>query len=482
VDHSPSLFLTNGSEFLNQVGDNIEYLNLFLTQLNQEDVTMTLYSSFYKNKKQEMKEGDKIQRICSSLMNEMKKNEKKYITSILTTFKKMNQMEESLFYLKEMKDRELSEEIGLKYLIFLSNVDELYDIALGMYDVELVMLIAKKSQKDPKEYLRFFEEISKYKDVNYQHYKIDLHLKKYVKALHHLSKCQEVTGEEILTFIDKYSLYMDAIPLFPSLVERIFDKYGDYLVKLKKYKESAFIYLKGNQWEKAQVSFIQCGDLVHTYSLSKRLLQSKEKVIQISMDLISVLNQQLEFKKVSFILVEYLKNVEDSILLLCKHYYWNDAIQYALQYNRLDLMETNIKPSLLSSFKDSMDFIQLEFDKMKKHLDRLIQVRQELSLKSNVIYYIGGEFHEKEELNDAFSDTSSVASGYSGVSIMSTTSNSSGKQSIARSKSKRNKLKKGSPFEQDLLVKRLYSLIPSESKQCKLIHWIYLKSTIQRVD
>jgi elongator complex protein 1 len=458
--------LSNGSEFLNQV-EEVEYLNLFLTQLNSQDVTKTLYSSFYKNEKETLP-GDKIQLICSSLMKEMKKNEKKYISSILTTYKKMNQLEEALFYLKEMKDRELSEEVGLKYLIFLSNVDELYDIALGMYDVELVLLIAKKSQKDPKEYLRFFEEISKFKNVDYQHYKIDLHLKKYGKALKQLSKCQqEIESKEILSFIDKYALYVEAIPLFPSLYEWIHDQYGDYLKKEKKFKQSAHVYLKGNQWEKAQFSFIQCGDVVHTFSLSKKLLQTKEKVIQVSKDLISILTLQLEFKKISFILVEYLNNVEDSILLLCKHSYWNDAIQYSLQYNRLDLLETNIKPSLLSSFKEMLDFIFMEFDKMKKHLERLIQVRQELSMKSNVIYYIGGEFHEKEEFNDAFSDTSSVASGYSGVSIMSTTSNSSGKQSIARSKSKRNKLKKGSPFEEDLLVKRLYSLIPTELKQCK---------------
>jgi elongator complex protein 1 len=35
----------------------------------------------------------------------------------------------------------------LKYLVFLVDVNKLYDIALGMYDFDLVMMVAQKSQK-----------------------------------------------------------------------------------------------------------------------------------------------------------------------------------------------------------------------------------------------------------------------------------------------------------------------------------------------
>lgn len=36
---------------------------------------------------------------------------------------------------------------ALKYLMFLVDVNELYDVALGMYDYELVLMVAEKSQK-----------------------------------------------------------------------------------------------------------------------------------------------------------------------------------------------------------------------------------------------------------------------------------------------------------------------------------------------
>ena len=35
----------------------------------------------------------------------------------------------------------------LKYLLFLVDVNEMYDIALGTYDFDLVMMVAEKSQK-----------------------------------------------------------------------------------------------------------------------------------------------------------------------------------------------------------------------------------------------------------------------------------------------------------------------------------------------
>lgn len=38
-------------------------------------------------------------------------------------------------------------ENAIKYIIFLTNVNQLYDVALGMYDFKLVLMIAQYSQK-----------------------------------------------------------------------------------------------------------------------------------------------------------------------------------------------------------------------------------------------------------------------------------------------------------------------------------------------
>ena len=38
-------------------------------------------------------------------------------------------------------------EDALKYVLFLVDVNEIYDIALGTYDFDLVLMVAQKSQK-----------------------------------------------------------------------------------------------------------------------------------------------------------------------------------------------------------------------------------------------------------------------------------------------------------------------------------------------
>lgn len=41
----------------------------------------------------------------------------------------------------------MSAEEALKYLLFLVDVNEMYDVALGTYDFDLVLMVAEKSQK-----------------------------------------------------------------------------------------------------------------------------------------------------------------------------------------------------------------------------------------------------------------------------------------------------------------------------------------------
>lgn len=82
----------------------------------------------------------------------------------------------------------LTAEDALKYTLFLVDVNQLYDVALGMYDFSLVLLVAEKSQKDPKEYLPFLNELRKL-PLHYQRYRIDRYLRRFDKALQHISKC-----------------------------------------------------------------------------------------------------------------------------------------------------------------------------------------------------------------------------------------------------------------------------------------------------
>ena len=91
----------------------------------------------------------------------------------------------------------LTAEDALKYTLFLVDVNQLYNVALGMYDFSLVLLVAEKSQKDPKEYLPFLNELRRL-PLHYQRYRIDRYLRRFDKALQHISKCGELVEKKYI--------------------------------------------------------------------------------------------------------------------------------------------------------------------------------------------------------------------------------------------------------------------------------------------
>lgn len=160
---------------------------------------------------------NKVDRVCAAVRSALMSMEtKKFLLSIITTHVRETSpnLEAVLTILKELKgiykyqksrlywqlmylahlfpisasSDIFSTEEAVKYSLLLVDVNELYNIALGMYDFELVLLVAEKSQKDPKEYLPFLNELQRL-PVDYQRYKIDVYLKRYEKALQHISKC-----------------------------------------------------------------------------------------------------------------------------------------------------------------------------------------------------------------------------------------------------------------------------------------------------
>ena len=99
----------------------------------------------------------------------------------------------------------------LRYAMLLVDVNKLYDVALGMYDFALVLMVAEKSHKvsgqgnhtpsilinssypncyvqDPKEYLPFLNNLKRLPET-YRRYRIDKYLKRYEKALISISQC-----------------------------------------------------------------------------------------------------------------------------------------------------------------------------------------------------------------------------------------------------------------------------------------------------
>ena len=53
------------------------------------------------------------------------------------------------FILERETEANVTHEKALKHILYLIDVNELYDVALGLYDFDIVLMIAEKSNKVP---------------------------------------------------------------------------------------------------------------------------------------------------------------------------------------------------------------------------------------------------------------------------------------------------------------------------------------------
>lgn len=299
VDHNPEKFYQEITEFIDSI-DDPHWMNLFLSDLGNSDVTTDMYKSNYNDRepnKEQMK--NKTNRICDEISRILiNKGLYKWFLSIITAYVKNSKTEEALQMIWNLRQKEaaaaatsdinttnlgITANEALKYLSCMVDSNQLYRCALGMYDLNIVLFIAEKSQKDPKEYLPFLNSLKQY-DESYRKFKIDCHLKRYRKALEHISVYKEDKLEESLVFIEKHSLYAEALPLYKShkdCYEKIAFKYAEHLRTQGNVRDAVLMYERAGDFQQAILSAKHTLDWQKCLVLSMRMGSSEETIKQL---------------------------------------------------------------------------------------------------------------------------------------------------------------------------------------------------------
>lgn len=283
-DHDPKLFTDNAEKFVEEIA-NPSCLSLFLSELQNEDVTSTMYANCYPNRSvrsvatsgsNEIKV-NKVNEICKLLRDimEQRHDAANLIQPILVSLVKNHEkrgLEKALGKVKQVKILEDSQksaqspspasaEDALKYLLHFVNIDILYDTALGMYDFELTMFVASKSSKDPKEYIPFLNSLKKLSE-NHMKYSIDMHLKRYESALEHISR-DSTKFEECFNLVHNQKLYSKAMKLFEkgsTEHKKIARAYGEFLLSKTRYQEAGIMFYRSGDLDRALKAFSTLGD------------------------------------------------------------------------------------------------------------------------------------------------------------------------------------------------------------------------------
>jgi elongator complex protein 1 len=267
----------------------------------------------------------------------------KYMFTILTTDAKRTppDLEAAMERVKSVKSKSADEaESALKYLIFLADVDRLYDVALGMYDFQLVVMVAQHSQKDPREYLPFLTELRQL-SFHRQRFRIDEHLGRFSKALVHLTSLVKESDEkskeegdtvfvELLKFVQSHQLYTPALDLFEEDERRkkmILNVYGDYLANKLRYKDAGLAYYMADEKRKALDSYKEALEWTLVFSIAQELQSSKEDILELAGHLSNELMEKHHYKDAALVYIEYAGDYEAGVKTLTRGSYWTEAIR-----------------------------------------------------------------------------------------------------------------------------------------------------------
>ncbi|RSH95270.1 hypothetical protein EHS25_000356 [Saitozyma podzolica] len=378
-DLEPARFMASLSDFIEQIPE-VDYLNLFVSSLSEEDSARALYQDLGRVERTTAGNAEKVNSICDSLRNLLEQKDLvRYIETVLTTHvcKRPADYEAGLRVLLHLQAEHPDiVEDAIKFIIFLSDVDRLYDVALGMYNFQLVLMIAQYSQKDPKEYLPFLRELRAL-DRYEQRFRIDDHLGRRESALRNLKEAGPERFDDAASYLARYELYDDAFKLYATDTERlpvIYDLYGDYLYDRREFAEAALAYTLANNCEKALKAHEKAHSWQELFTLALQQKLPKQAIVDMCGRVTDHLASRGRHTEAARVFVEYASDVDSAVDVLCRGTDFAEAYRLASLHDREDLVESVIHPGL----DDAQEALLEVFEEMEGQLDKEVARLAEL--------------------------------------------------------------------------------------------------------
>jgi elongator complex protein 1 len=452
VDYAPKAFESQVEKFILEIPalNRSDRLSLFITALHDVDVWETKYkrqlfpsndeSLAVSNDQPKMR--SKVNRICQAFVTQILTFEQNngpleqcYLLPLLTCFVKQSpsKLPDALLRVQQLlsENGTTDAKSALKHLMFLVDFEDLYHEALGLYDLKLVRFVALYAQKDPKEYMQFLDLLQSMDNESYRKYSIDVSLKRYASALHHLARAGDEHIEKCVALIQEANLFDDGLKIFskekyPHIHQFILQMKAEHLLKVEKQSEQAgYVFLSAGLEKEAIEAFRRAKKWQMALLLAAKIPEYNitELAYEIAQKLLmDIKNTKENTLAAAEIYVNYCRDLEEAISVLINQKEWKESLRLAHLHKRFDLVETDIKPAVLRVYEEMMEDLETQSTNFIKHFTRLTTIRDQKRLFR--LYGIdGGTGHVEQGQQDAeslFSGASSAAG-----SAMSTDSVSS---------------------------------------------------------
>ncbi|CAG8976503.1 hypothetical protein HYALB_00006000 [Hymenoscyphus albidus] len=493
-DHAPKQMLSNIGLFVDQV-KKISYIDLFLSSLREEDVTQDMYKetrviSPLENRVVDISDTNgnvsleqsfaqpvsKINRICDAFLEVLKTRTATNLQNIITAnvCKSPPALEDGLMVVAQLmeKDESMADK-AVEHICFLADVNRLYENALGLYNLDLALLVAQQSQKDPREYLPFMQKLQEMTPLPRRRFGIDDYLGRNAKALTHLHELD--TFDELQTYTQKHDLYEAALSIYRYTPDRhaiLTGLYAKYLESKSSFKEAALAYESLQNYTSATSCYLSSGPQQWRETLFCALSQtppiSSQALEDIATNLTEALTESRDHHAAGIIHLEYLSSIPNALRSFCTGYYFADALHLIAQKRIPELLEEVIDPGLASALASSTELIAECKAQLLAQVPRIRELRAK-ALADPLAFYEGERGGDGEIPDDI-----SVAASSRISTNRSLFTRYTGKQSIGtagtgvtratsknkrREERKRARGKKGSVYEEEYLVASVGRLI-----------------------
>lgn len=482
-DHNPEQFLAHVDLFLDQI-QSVSHIDLFLSSLRPEDVTQTMYQDTKRPKLETQANpmplapkstGSKVNTICDALLKALQTRKATNLQNIITSHvcKDPPALEDGLIIVAElMQEDEKLAESAVEHICFLVDVNRLYDHALGLYNLDLALLVAQQSQRDPREYLPFIQDLHKQSELR-RKFQIDDHLARHSKALA-LLQAMDVF-DELCTYARKHVLYQEALRLYryeQARLDTLTELYAVYLESRSAYREAGLAYESLQNYAKATNCYQAAGASCWQECLFTAQQQSPPlsdgAMTDVATALADALWEAKDYTAAASIHLDYLSSLDQAIKCLCKGYHFAEAIRLVVRESRPDLLPSAVDVGIAEALGNTTEFLADCKSQLAAQLPRVAELRRRAA-EDPLSFYEGeraGAADLPDDVSVASSRVSTSASlftrytgkggsvGTAGTGVSRATS-----KNRRREEKKRARGRKGTVYEEEYLVNSVRRLI-----------------------
>jgi elongator complex protein 1 len=425
-------------------------------------------------------QGSKVNAICDAVLKALQPRKETHLQNIISAHvcKIPPALDDGLTLVAELmqEDEKLAEK-AVEHICFLVDVNRVYENALGLYNLDLALLVAQQSQRDPREYLPFIQNLHVLSELR-RKFEIDDHLGRRQKALAHLQALDAF--DELCNYTTKHDLYQDALKLYrydPPRLTTLTELYAVYLESKSQYREAGLAYESIKKYAKATSCYRSAGATCWQECLFTAYQQepplSADSKAELATALADALWEAKDFSAAATIHLDYLASLETAVKCLCRGYHFAEAIRLVVQHGRPELLEAAVDVGLAEALGRTTEFLADCKAQLRAQVPRIAELRRKAA-EDPLAFYEGERATDGSNNNNILDDVSVAASsrvstsaslftrytgkagsvGTAGTGVSRATS-----KNRRREEKKRARGRKGTVYEEEYLVNSVRRLV-----------------------